>query len=159
MNKVIVGVADMKISDNPQDLLITYGLGSCLGVAIYDSCARVGGILHVMLPDSNINCKHEALNPLKFVDTGLPLLFKGAYTYGAQKKRIQVKMAGCAQIADESGFFNIGKRNYAAAHRLLWKNEVLVDAEHCGAFVSRTISLEIASGKMLIQIGGETFEL
>lgn len=159
MNKVIVGVADMKLSNDPGDVLITFGLGSCLGVAIYDPHVKVGGILHVMLPDSAINGRNDTFNPFKFVDAGIPVFFKEAYKLGAQKAHIKVKIAGCAQIADDSGFFNIGKRNYAAAHRLLWKNNVLVEAEHCGEFLSRTISLEIATGKMLVQIGGEKFEL
>jgi chemotaxis protein CheD len=159
LERVVIGVADMRISADPKQYLITYALGSCLGVSIYDPVARVGGLLHIMLPESAIDPQQNGFNPYKYVDTGIPSFFKDTYKLGAQKHRLIVKLAGCAQIADDAGIFNIGKRNYAAARKLLWKNNVLIEAEHCGESISRTMSLEIATGRVLLKMGKEQIEL
>jgi chemotaxis protein CheD len=83
------------------------------------------------------------------------LLFKEAYRYGAVKNRIVVKVAGGAQILDESGFFNIGKRNYMALRKILWRNNVLIKAEDVGGQVSRTIRLDMETGKVWLKYSGE----
>ena len=153
MNKIIVNIGDMKISSNPDECLITYALGSCLGIAIYDPFAKVGGMLHIMLPNSDVSGKNEKLNPYKYVDKGIPLLFKAAYKSGARKKMINVYFAGCSRVADKKGIFNIGNRNYAAARRLLWQNNIFIKAEHCGNNHSRTMSLNLRTGKVSIKIG------
>lgn len=159
MNRKIVGVGEMIVSNNPEDLVITYALGSCLGISIYDPVAKVGGILHAMLPDSSIRKKEEVVNPYKFVDTGIPLLFKAAYGLGAEKKRLKVKMAGCSQLMDDANFFNIGKRNYAAARKLLWKNNVLIDAEYCDKSASITLVLDISTGETIMRISNQSYTL
>lgn len=160
MNKRVVGVGDMIVSNDPNDLIVTYALGSCLGLVIYDPVAKVGGMLHAMLPDSSIHKKtEEPLNPHKFVNTGIPTLFKEAYKLGAQKKKIKVKMTGCSSILDDSNFFNIGKRNYAAARKLLWKNNVMIDAEHCDNSKSVTLTLEIETGKVTMRIQNKEIPL
>lgn len=159
MNRIVVGIGEIKLATAPDDVLITFALGSCLGLTIYDPVVRIGGMIHIALPDSAIAAGKEDFLPGKFVDTGIPHLFKESYKLGAQKSRLIVKMAGCSQIADDIGFFNIGKRNYAAARKLLWKNNVLIEAEHCGESFSRTMSLDIASGRVTIRINGEDFPL
>jgi chemotaxis protein CheD len=159
MNKRIVGVGDMYVSKDPDDAIVTYALGSCLGVMVYDPVAKVGGLLHAMLPDSSIHNKNEELNPYKFVNTGIPLLFKTAYKMGAEKKRMKVKFAGCSQLMDDSGIFNIGKRNYAAARKLLWKNNVMIDAEHCDYSDSVTVILEIDTGNTIMRISNKSYLL
>ena len=153
--KKIVGIADMGISQGQGEGLITYSLGSCIGVAIFDPVAQVGGLLHYMLPESQIDPQKAQKNPYMFADTGIPLLFKEAYRYGATKNRIIVKVAGGAQILDESGFFNIGKRNYMALRKILWRNNVLIKAEDIGRQVSRTIRLDLETGKVWIKYSGE----
>lgn len=155
MKRVVVSIGDMKVSNKPDELLITYALGSCLGLAIYDPYAKVGGMIHIMLPDSNIVRNYQPINPYKFVDTGIPLLFKEAYKLGAQKKMTHVYFAGCSQVADTKGVFNIGKRNYAAARKLLWKNNIFIKAEHCGEHFSRTMSLDMSTGVVSVKISGE----
>ena len=72
----VVGVAEMKVSNQPNDVLVTHALGSCLGIAVHDSVARVGGIFHVMLPTASVNPGKANENPFMFVDTGTPLFFK-----------------------------------------------------------------------------------
>jgi len=153
--KIIVGIADMQIADNPGATLITYSLGSCIGISIYDPGVKVGGLLHYMLPDSQIDAQKAQKNPWMFADTGIPLFFKEAYKLGAEKKRIQVKVAGGSQILDESGFFNIGKRNYMALRKIFWVNNVLIHAEDVGGNVNRTLSVELSSGKVWIKTSGD----
>jgi chemotaxis protein CheD len=155
LTKKIVGIADMGISQDQNGSLITYSLGSCIGVAIYDPAAMVGGLLHYMLPDSQLDPQKAQKKPFMFADTGIPLLFKEAYRYGASKGRIIVKVAGGSQILDDSGFFNIGKRNYMALRKILWKNNVLIKAEDVGGQVSRTVRLDMSTGKVWVKYSGE----
>jgi len=154
--KLIVGIADMKLSSQPDDSIITHALGSCLGIAIYDPAAKVGGILHVMLPLSTIDPEKARNNPFMFVDTGVPEFFRQAYAAGAEKTRLQVKVAGGANVQQGCvDRFRIGKRNYIVLKKLLWKNGVLIDAEDVGGTKSRTMSLEIASGNVCLRTGRE----
>ncbi len=153
--KIIVGIADMQVADNPGATLITYSLGSCIGVTIYDPAAKVGGLLHYMLPDSQIDGQKAQKNPWMFADTGIPLFFKEAYKLGAEKRRMQVKVVGGSQILDESGFFNIGKRNYMALRKIFWANNVLIHAEDVGGTVNRTLSLELPSGNVFVKTSGD----
>jgi chemotaxis protein CheD len=153
--KIIVGIADMKVTDDHTASLITYSLGSCIGVALYDPAVKVGGLLHFMLPESKIDVSKAQKNPWMFADTGVPLFFKEAYKLGAEKRRLQVKVAGGAQILDDQGLFNIGKRNYAAVRKLFWMNNVLVSGEEVGGEVNRTVTIELGSGKVWIKTSGE----
>ena len=150
----IVGIADMKVSDDPKVTLVTHALGSCIGVAVYDPVARVGGILHYMLPESKMDHKKAKETPLMFADTGIPLLFKACYKIGADKKRMIVKVAGGARIMDPSEVFNIGKRNYAALRKIFWRNNVLVDAEDIGGTSNRTMWLSVATGEVWLRVHG-----
>jgi len=160
MINIIVNIADMKATDNQEATLVTYSLGSCIGVAIYDPLVKVGGLLHFMLPDSRINPQKARRNPCMFADTALPSLFREAYKLGAKKNRMEVKVAGGSQIIDLSGFFNIGKNNYMALREILSTHGVPIRAEDVGGRGNRTISLEISSGKVLIRTsGGPTREL
>ncbi len=93
--KQIVGVADMKVSNDPEESIVTYSLGSCIGLVVYDSVARVGGILHYMLPESSIDKGKAEQRPYMFADSGIPRLFKSAYKMGAAKQRMKIYAAGC----------------------------------------------------------------
>jgi len=150
-----IGVADMKVSNDPGRMLVTYSLGSCLGVVVYDPHVRVGGMLHVMLPEAKDDRESKNFNPYKYVDTGIPLLFKETYKYGAKKNRMIVTVAGGAQILDDSGYFNIGKRNLAALRKIFWKNGVMIDKEHVEGTVARTMRADIDSGMVTLSIGRE----
>lgn len=152
--KIIVRIADMKISDNPGATLITYSLGVCIGITLYDPVMKVGGLLHYMLPDSQIDPQKAQKNPWMFADTGIPLFFNEAVRLGAEKRRMEVKVAGGSQILDESGFFNIGERNYLALRKIFLMNNVLIRAEDVGGNVNRTLSIELSSGKVWMKISG-----
>lgn len=153
--KYIVGVGDMCVSSKPDDLIITYALGSCLGIAVSDPIASVGGLLHVMLPLSDLDVGRAKENPCMFVDTGVPTLFQECYKVGARKERVAVKVAGGATAKVEGrDFFQIGKRNFIILRKLLWKNGLLIKSEDVGGFQSRTMSLEVGTGVVTIKSNG-----
>jgi len=152
---MIVGVSDMKVSNDPNSVLITYSLGSCIGLAVYDSVARVGGILHLMLPESGIDTAKAQKNPYMFADTGIPTLFKSAYKLGAKKQRMKTIVVGGAQVLDQKGFFNIGKRNHLAVKKMLWKNNVIIDHEDVGGNVNRTLKLAVKNGQTWLKTSGK----
>ncbi|TWI63930.1 chemotaxis protein CheD [Desulfobotulus alkaliphilus] len=153
--RVIVGVSDMKVSANPGEELVTYSLGSCIGIVIYDPVVKVGGILHYMLPESSLDPEKAGKNPYMFADTGIPALFKASYALGAKKQRMKVVIAGGAQILDQQGFFNIGKRNHMAVKKMFFRNNVIANHEDVGGNVNRTVRLKIVSGDIHIKVGGE----
>ncbi len=143
----------MVVSDSPEDLLITYSLGSCIAVIIFDPLAGVGGMLHYMLPESSLDPEKAQKNPSMFADTGITRLFKNSYQMGARKENIVVKSVGGAQMLDPNGIFNIGKRNCLAMRKIFWKNNVAIAAEHVGGEVNRTVRLEMDSGRVIVKVG------
>jgi chemotaxis protein CheD len=151
MSNVVVDIADLAVSADPTATLITYSLGSCIGLAIWDPVAHVGGMLHYMLPDSELSPEKAQSAPAMFCDTGVPKLFRAAYTLGAVKGRLVIKVAGGSQLLDDNGTFNIGKRNYLALRKIFWKNGIMIKAEHVGGSLSRTLKLEVGSGVVTIR--------
>jgi len=160
MGDVVVGISDLKVSNREADCLVTYALGSCIAVAVYDPTVKVGGLLHYMLPDSTLDAEKAKERPEMFADTGIPLLFKTCYKFGAEKKRMIIKIAGGARIMDDTNYFRIGQKNITALRKIFWKNNVLIDAEDVGENFNRTVRLEIATGKFLVKgLGGMVKEL
>ncbi|MCK4389084.1 MAG: chemotaxis protein CheD [Desulfobacterales bacterium] len=156
---IIVGIADMKVSDDPGVTLVTHSLGSCIGVAVYDPVVKAGGLLHYMLPESELDANKAKSKPLMFADTGIPILFKSCYKLGAVKGRMIVKLAGGSQVMDASGVFNIGKRNYAALRKIFWRNNVLIDGENIGGTVNRTMWLSIGTGEVTLKVSGQGYKV
>jgi len=156
-----VGVGDMKVSQKRDDRIVTHALGSCLGVVVYDPVPCVGGLLHVMLPLSTINPEKAERNPFMFVDTGFPKLLIECLKSGAQKQRLEIKVAGGANSHDrgENDLFQIGKRNLIILRKLLWKNGLLLKSYDVGGINSRTMSLEIGTGKVTIMSSGQMTNL
>ena len=148
---IVVGIGDCRVTKDPADVLITYALGSCIAVSIYDPVARVGGLLHFMLPDAPTAAARAGKSPFMFADTGIPLMFREAYDLGAEKRRLRVRVAGGAQIMDEKGVFNIGQRNCLAMRKIFWKAGVLVQAEDTGGSRPRTMRFEVASGRVFLK--------
>lgn len=162
MNRVVVGLAEMKVSDRPDDMLVTYSLGSCLGVTLYDPVSRVGGLLHVMLPSASVSANGSAAKPPEaYVDCGLPRLFHACYLLGARKERLVVKVAGGATLCgnEDEDRFQIGRRNFQMVRKLLWKNNVLLRAYDVGGTESRTMSLSLDSGIVLLRTAGREWTL
>ncbi|OEU80465.1 MAG: chemotaxis protein CheD [Desulfobacterales bacterium S5133MH4] len=158
MGQIVVGISDLKVSGNVEDVLITYALGSCVGVMVYDSIVKVGGLLHYMLPDSSIDGNKAQKNPAMFADTGIPLLFKSCYKLGAEKKQMIIKIAGGAGIPDDMNYFRIGQKNITALRKMFWTNNVVIDAEDIGESHNRTVQLHISTGKVLVKNSGNVFE-
>lgn len=138
---------------------MTYSLGSCIGVTIWDPEVRVGGMIHYMLPESTLSPEKAKARPAMFADTGIPLLFRSVYKLGAIKKRVIVKVAGGSQLLDDNGTFAIGKRNYVMLRKIFWKNGVLIDNEHVGGSISRTLRLNIETGRVTIKTRQGEIEL
>jgi chemotaxis protein CheD len=153
--QLVVGVADLKVSNKTEEVLVTHALGSCIGVAVYDPVARVGGLLHFMLPDSTLDQAKAQENPFMFADTGIPRLFRECYRLGAQKPRMKVKLAGGSQILGGQEHFQIGRRNYAAVRKIFLKNNVLIESEDVGGLKARTMYLEMATGKTTVKVIGQ----
>jgi chemotaxis protein CheD len=145
----------MKVSNDVDSVLITYSLGSCIGIAVYDPVARVGGLLHYMLPDSTIDSEKAKKNPYMFADSGIPSLFRSAYKLGAKKQRMQVIVAGGAQVLDQQGFFNIGKRNYMALRKIFWKNNVMIKHQEVGGSCNRTLKMAVRDGHAWLKVSGK----
>lgn len=154
-----VSVSEMQISNTPTDVLVTYSLGSCAGLSLYDPAAEVGGLIHCMLPLSKIDREKAKANPQMFVDTGVPDLLQKMFNLGAQRKRIIAKVAGCAQLLDEKKLFRIGERNYTVLRKVLWKNDILIAAEDIGGSSPRTMFLYMETGVTILKVRGQEVEL
>lgn len=154
MGTVVVDIAGMQISRDPADTLVTYSLGSCLGVTIYDPQIRLGGMVHCMLPLSKVDPAKAEVRPYMFVDTGVSRMLTELYDLGLRKARAVVNVAGGAQILDQKNVFNIGERNITVLRKLLWKNGLLMNVQSTGGKVSRTIALDIDSGRFTIKSAG-----
>ena len=146
----------MKISTSKEDEIITYALGSCLGITLYDPVLQIGAMVHVMLPSSSIDPLKAASNPCMFVDTGLKKLFLDTYKTGAQRNRLVVIAAGgaCANGLDQDDYFQIGKRNVTILRNLLWKNGIMLKNCDFGGNLARTMSLNLCNGEVLIRTNG-----
>jgi chemotaxis protein CheD len=156
---IIVNVSDARAARDPADTLVTYSLGSCIGVSLHDPVARVGGMLHFQLPTSTLDAARAAANPTMFADTGLNHLLSLMDQAGANRRRLKVRLAGGAQIIDKAGVFDIGRRNHAAIRKALWQQGLLVDAEHVGGSSPRTLYLAVADGAVTIKMNGTTLAL
>ena len=150
--KSIVGVSDMHVSDNPEDTIITYALGSCLGIAMFDPVAGVGGLLHVMLPLSKADPEKAKRKPAMYVDTGLAQLLGVCYDMGATKDNIIISVAGGASMKrnDSDDYFKIGKRNFTTLRKLLWKNGFMIEKQDVGGNNSRTMALRVSDGLVTV---------
>jgi chemotaxis protein CheD len=158
-HRVVVGLAELAVSNNPNAILTTYALGSCVGIAIYDREARVGGLLHCMLPDSTIDPAKAQAHPGMFVDTGLTALLRAACQLRADRRRMQVFLAGGARIMDDQNLFNIGGRNLAAFAECLRRENLRVTAEQVGGQGNRTIGLSIETGRIRLKVSGQSQEV
>ncbi|MEA3221967.1 MAG: chemotaxis protein CheD [Thermodesulfobacteriota bacterium] len=159
IGNVRVDISDMKVSNRVGDVLVTYALGSCLGVTMYDPVACVAGMIHCMLPLSKVDPAKAARMPYMFVDTGVPTLFKAIIELGAQKDRIVVRVAGCGQIFGDNNLFKIGERNYTVLRKILWKNNILITGELVAGNDSKTMFIEVSTGRVIVRTGGKEIEI
>jgi chemotaxis protein CheD len=159
MGNVTIGISEMAVSSQPDDLLVTYSLGSCLGAVFYDPVLKIGGMIHCMLPLSSIDLEKARVSPCMFVDTGVPKLLTEMFALGCQKRNIITRLAGAANVLDDKRLFRIGERNYAVCRKILWKNSMLIAAEDVGGHISRTIRLNIGTGEMSLKSSDREYTL
>jgi chemotaxis protein CheD len=141
-----VGMADYKVGRNPSSL-ITYGLGSCIGIALFDPNTKVGGLAHIMLPDSKQ--ARSAENPAKFADTAIPLMVEDLVKLGGSKTRLRAKIAGGAQMftfANLTDIMRIGERNAESVRLVLKKLDISILADDTGGNYGRTVELKLENG-------------
>jgi chemotaxis protein CheD len=139
-------MADYKVGSAPSTI-ISYGLGSCIGISLYDPQTKVGGLLHIMLPDSTQARPTD--NPAKFADTGLPLMLKDVLALGAVKTRLVAKIAGGAQMfafQNATDIMRVGSRNAEAAKKILKDQGIKIIAEDTGGTYGRTVSIDLNTG-------------
>lgn len=150
-NTVTVGIADLNVVKSP-DILVTYALGSCAGICLYDSLAKVAGMSHIMLPSSSLS--RDQNQAYKFADTAIIILVKKMEAYGAQTIRMKAKIAGGAQMftcMNNSDLGNIGKRNVAAVKEVLQKLRIPIIAEDTGKNYGRTLYFSAETGLMRVK--------
>lgn len=151
MATILVGIGEVGVSTNPDDIIKTMALGSCLAVIFLARKPRMVGLAHVALPDSSIGSSRSESLPGYFADKAVPYListFKKSGIFGPPK--LTIKLAGGATIMDPNGVFNIGKRNILAVRKVLWKNRLGAIVEDLGNNFSRTVSVEVGSGKVFV---------
>jgi chemotaxis protein CheD len=156
---IVVNISDAKVADTAGAVLATYSLGSCIGVALYDPVAKVGGMLHFQLPTSTLDADRARQLPMMFADTGMKHLMDQMAARGAQKARIKTWMAGAAQMLNDSGIFNIGRRNHAAIRKILWQYGLLISGEDIGGSTPRNLYLSIDDGTVTVKIGNTVTKL
>lgn len=160
MGEVIkVGMADLNVCKAP-DSITTLGLGSCIGLVLYDPVAKVGGMVHYMLPDST-QVRNNA-NIAKFADTGIDELLKRVIAAGANRNRLIAKIAGGAKMFEVSGLSevgNIGARNAEAAKRILKEKGIRLVAEDTGLNYGRTVELKCETGEYYIKSVGKPIKV
>lgn len=141
-----VGMADYKVGRYPASL-ISYGLGSCVGIALYDPVTKIGGLAHIMLPDSKQARSTE--NPAKFADTALPKMLDDLQKLGALKTRLTAKIAGGAQMfsfTNTTDIMRVGERNAEAVRIILKKLDLRLIADDTGGNYGRTVELKLDTG-------------
>lgn len=159
VTEIQVGIAELKVAGQP-DRLITLGLGSCVGVTLYDPITRVGGLLHIMLPDSTQFS--NVTKPAKFADLGIPLLVSEIRRSGGRTNNLQAKMAGGAQMfsgLNEKFVLNIGERNAIMARQTLKSMGIKVLADELGGNRGRTMILDTMSGQVFIRTVGSQLKV
>ncbi len=150
--RVIIGVGELAVSNQPQVTLSTYALGSCVGIAAYDPVTRAAGILHLMLPDSHLSPERAAVKPAMFLDTGFPMFLRGLAGLKGEPRRLRLFLAGGASVLQGIDPFKIGDRNIQAVQEFVQRSGLLVRGESLGGVVNRTVHLEVGTGQVTLKL-------
>lgn len=158
MNIHVVNISDMKYSTQAEDVIVTYSLGSCLGVTAYDPVTRIGGLVHCLLPTASSARDRMRDKPYMFVNTGVAQMVHMLMDKGAERDQLVFKAAGGANMRNDN-LFNTGRRNFEALQRLLERNEISLAASDVGGTIPRTMFLHLDTGRVVIRSLGEEKEL
>ncbi|MCI9221814.1 MAG: chemotaxis protein CheD [Oscillospiraceae bacterium] len=143
-DKLIIGIADMKMAKG-EGMLVTYALGSCIGICLHDPVLKLGALVHIMLP---VNMEAGRKTPMKYADTGIRETLRLMEGKGASRNRITAKIAGGAKMFEvgSSSLGNIGQRNIESVHMNLKKEGIRLLKEDVGGTVARTLLFDVNSG-------------
>ena len=153
-DKITIGIADMKMT-RASGTLITYALGSCVGICLYDPMIKLAALIHIMLP---LNMEAGRKNPMKYADTGIRETLKEMEGKGARKQRIVAKIAGGAKMFDVSGggsLGTIGQRNIDSVHLVLKREGIRLPHEDVGGTVARTLLFDAETGTAIVRSYGK----
>jgi len=152
-DKIIVGIADMKMAQH-NGMLVTYALGSCIGICLYDQKIKLGALIHIMLP---LNMETGRTNTMKYADTGLRETIKKMEAKGASRSRLTAKIAGGAKMFEINGgtFGNIGQRNIESVHAFLKREGIQLLKENVGGSVARTLLFDVSTGMGCVRCHGK----
>lgn len=152
-SKITIGIADMKMAQS-SGMLITYALGSCIGICLYDQKIKLGALIHIMLP---LNMEPGRKNTMKYADTGIRETLKMMEAKGASRSRITAKIAGGAKMFEIKGgsLSNIGQRNIESVHNTLRREGVKLLQEDVGGTVARTLLFDVGTGLGCVRCYGK----
>ncbi|WP_322795277.1 chemotaxis protein CheD [Tepidiforma sp.] len=150
--RVSVGIGQLAVSKDANEVLVAYGLGSCIGISCYDPEAKVAALAHILLPASN-GKQADPREPARFADTGVDLLLQKLAEAGANRRRLIVKLAGGAAVlgAANAEKFKIGERNAEAICERLKQHGIRVSAADIGGTRGRTMEVHVATGKTFVR--------
>jgi len=146
--QIVVGIADQKIAHYP-DILVSYALGSCVGVCLYDSILRIGGLAHILLPDSKMALNGD-VNEYKFADTAIQRLLYNLEAYGCSRYRLVAKISGGSNMFISQGK-SVGKKNIEAVKRELARLHIKIVAEDTGGNHGRTLEFHTTNGSLIVK--------
>jgi chemotaxis protein CheD len=149
--RVVVGVGDLGVSNNPMITLSTYALGSCIAVVAYDPFVKAGGLLHLMLPDSKLCPDKATTQPAMFADTGLALLLRSLVGVRAELGRLRLFLAGGASVLCINDNFKIGERNIRATTDYLAQKGLFARRSDIGGTINRTVHLNVGTGAITLK--------
>lgn len=155
---ISLGLGEQAISRNPEDILVAYGLGSCLGISMIDPLTRVSGLLHAVLPSAVNGFDRPDTTSHKYVDSGIEDLLAAVVKEGANKKRLIVRLTGGANMLISPGLassFNIGTRNIEKARITLQRLNMTIASEEVGGHTGRTVRVYVADSRVTVRVIGE----
>lgn len=155
MSQINVGIGELAVSKTQGEIIKTFGLGSCVAIVVLEPKVRAVGLIHIALPDSTINPEKGIKQPGYFADTGIPYLISEMMKLGCHPKGqgLIIKLIGGAQVMDPNQRFNIGKRNILTIKKILWSYNLAVVAEETGGNISRTVDVNVGTGRVTISQG------
>ncbi|MEK6557823.1 MAG: chemotaxis protein CheD [Candidatus Margulisiibacteriota bacterium] len=151
---ISVGLAEVKFSKTSGDVIMAHGLGSCVGVAIYDKIMHLGGMIHIVLPSHEI--QRDGASPERFADLGVPILLDKFVLFGGNLLQAVIKIAGGSNMfkQESASVLNIGARNAVAVLEALKKRNIVPQAQDVGGTNGRTFSLHIDTGRITSRMIG-----
>lgn len=154
MKTIFLGVGEYDATNRPNEVLKTMALGSCVGFIVLEPKSRTVGMAHIALSDSRINPALAGKQCGRFADTAIPALLNLVEKYSKTRSGYIIKLVGGAQVAQMKDTFNIGKRNILAIKKILWQMKLAPVAEDLGGQISRTVTVEVNTGKVIIHSPG-----